>query len=109
MTINANISQKPALYTLAYTTVGEEHHRRVSFLFLWYGPEAGGGYLAKNTPKEVIVDLGRGHDAESESERCQAGIVERFEIFKMASKMAAMDRQITKWFYIGQFLSNFQV
>ena len=36
-----------------------------------------------------MIDFGRGSCLLSESERCPAGIVERFEKFKMASKMAA--------------------
>ena len=45
--------------------------------------------LAKIPPKQVMIDFGRGSCLLSESERCPAGIVERFEKFKMASKMAA--------------------
>ena len=41
--------------------------------------------LAKIPPNQVIVDFGRGSSVESESERCPAGIVEHFELFKMAA------------------------
>ena len=44
--------------------------------------------LAKIPPNQVIADFGRGSSVESESEWCPAGIIERFELFKMASKMA---------------------
>ena len=46
--------------------------------------------LAKIPPNQVIADFGRGSSVESESEWCPAGIIERFEIFKMASKMATL-------------------
>ena len=43
---------------------------------------ARGGNLAKLPPNQVIADFGRGSSVES--------IIERFEIFKMASKMATL-------------------
>ena len=51
-------------------------------------PAARGGNLAKIPPIQVIGDFGRGSSVESESEWCPAGIIERFELFKMASNMA---------------------
>jgi hypothetical protein len=54
------------------------------------------GYLAKIPPKQVIADFGRGSSVESESEWCPAGIFERFEFSKMASKMAVAVTQKTK-------------
>jgi len=52
--------------------------------------------LAKIPPKQVIADFGREISVESESEWCPAGIIERFEFFKMASKMAAAVTRKTK-------------
>ena len=46
--------------------------------------------LAKIPPNQVIADFGRGSSVESESAWCPAGIIERFELFKMASKMATL-------------------
>jgi len=43
-----------------------------------------------------IVDFVRGHVDVEYSEWCQAGIIERFEKFKMAAKMAAKVRFILK-------------
>ena len=51
---------------------------------------ARGGNLAKIPPNQVIADFGRGSSVESESEWCPAGIIERFELFKIASKMATL-------------------
>ena len=48
------------------------------------------GNLAKIPPNQVIDDFGRGSSIESEFEWCPAGIIERFELFKMASKMATL-------------------
>ena len=50
---------------------------------------ARGGNLAKMPPNQVIGDFGTGSSAESESEWYPAGIIERFELFKMVSKMAS--------------------
>ena len=47
------------------------------------------GNLAKIPPQQVFADLGRGRHVESGSAWCRAGIIERFEKFKMAAKMAA--------------------
>ena len=47
------------------------------------------GNLAKIPPQQVFADLGRGSYVESGSAWCRAGIIERFEKFKMATKMAA--------------------
>ena len=53
-------------------------------------PAARGDNLAKIPPNQVIADFGRGSSVESESEWCLAGIIERFELFKMASNMATL-------------------
>ena len=55
-----------------------------------FSPAARGGNLAKIPPNQVIDDFGRGSSVESESEWCPAGIIERFVLFKMASKMATL-------------------
>ena len=47
-----------------------------------------------------IVDSVRGHIAVKYSEWCRAGIIERFEKFKMAAKMAAKMGFIQKKIYI---------
>ena len=47
------------------------------------------GNLAKIPPQQVFADLGRGRHVESGSAWCRAGIIERFQKFKMAAKMAA--------------------
>ena len=44
--------------------------------------------LAKNTPKLFMTDYDRGRPLDYETEWCPAGIIERFEKIKMASKMA---------------------
>ena len=54
-----------------------------------------------------MVDFGWGRCVESESERCPAGIVEEFEKFKMASKMAAMSSSILKIVKISLFLCQY--
>ena len=55
-----------------------------------FSPAARGGNLAKIPPNQVIADFGRGSSVESESEWCPAGIIERVELFKMASNMATL-------------------
>ena len=47
------------------------------------------GNLAKIPPQQFFADLGRERRVESGSAWCRAGIIERFEKFKMAAKMAA--------------------
>ena len=61
--------------------------------------------LAKIPPNQVIADFGRVSSVESESERCPAGIIERFELFKMASKMATL--AVLKHLFFRKFLSDF--
>ena len=46
------------------------------------------GNLAKIPPQQVFADSGRGRHVESGFVWCRAGIIERFEKFKMAAKMA---------------------
>ena len=48
-------------------------------------PAARGGNFAKIPPNQVIPHFGRGSSVEWESEWCPAGIIERFELFKMAT------------------------
>ena len=44
--------------------------------------------LAKISPKLFMTDYDRGRPLDYETEWCPAGIIERFEKIKMASKMA---------------------
>ena len=65
---------------------------------------AGKVNLAKNTPKQVFADFGKGRHIESES-RCPAGIDEKIEIFKIASKKAAITGESLHFFIFGQFFN----
>ena len=60
-----------------------------SYLIVWSPTWVILGNVAKIPPKQVMIDFDRGRYVDSESARCQLGIVEHFEKFKMADKMAA--------------------
>ena len=89
--------------TVSYSRLPLRNLQRVTILQLWlnigmsvvvrgqHSPAAKYAFLlnlAKIPPNQVIADFGRGSSLESECEWCPAGIIGRFELFKMASKMA---------------------